>query len=271
MKTPASPSHKLPRVVGALRPHRPKQSWKRSSEKSRKAVRWWPKTAALLLYLCIIPFTGTTYSLDEDVLVMELWTEYTTLIPNLEDGLRQEGRLEAFSEDEAIRRVLEEARVVISAMLYGYEVEYTPLDRARGMEERLVVEPIAQIERGDPGLRALDTRAADGRLYVRIRYDLKDHQIRRRNSWKSNTYPSVTASGSVSLSKGPQGKLLSFEEAVKEGLRAYLRPKEYNKPREIVGKVLFLDPPYTRLDAGGYHSKVRMKLKIDEVVPYGAY
>ncbi|MFO7849198.1 MAG: hypothetical protein R6V67_04480, partial [Spirochaetia bacterium] len=175
------------------------------------------------------------------------------------------------SRDEAVKRVLDEARVVISAMLYGFSVEYTPLDRERGMEERLVVEPLAQIEKGDPALRALDTRVEDGRFYVRIRYDLKDHQIRRRNSWKSNTNPSVTGEGSAPLSEGSRGKISSYEEAIKGGLRAYLRPREFNKPREIVGKVLFLDPPYTRLNAGGYHSKVRMKLRIDEVVPYGAY
>lgn len=267
MKTFAAPSNYLSTVLCGARPH------PHPRKENRKAVKCLLVTAALLLFPLFSPFTGNAYSSDEDVLVIELWTEYTTLIPNIEAVPRPEisRGLAPFSEEEAVRRVLEEARVVISAMIYGFYVEYTPLDRARGMEERLVVEPIAEIERGDPGLRALDTRAENGRLYVRIRYDLKDHQIRRRNSWKSNTLPSVTASGSVPISRGPQGKLLSFEEAVKEGLRAYLRPKEYNKPREIVGKVLFLDPPYTRLNAGGYHSKVRMKLKIEEVVPYGAY
>jgi hypothetical protein len=172
---------------------------------------------------------------------------------------------------EAVERVLEEARIVVSGMLYGYRVEYTPLDRARQVNERFVVEPIARIEKGDPRLRTLDTRIEDGRFYARFRYDMAEHQVMRRASWKSNTIPSVMAVGTVPLYEGYRGKFASFEEAIKQGLRNYLRPREYNKPREIVADVLFLEPPGTMINAGGYHAKVRMKLRIEEVVPYGAY
>lgn len=172
---------------------------------------------------------------------------------------------------EAVRRVLEEARIVLSAMLYGFEVRYTPPDTEREVEEYFKVDPVAKIKEGDPRLRTLDTRTSEGRFYVRFRYNMAEHQIRRRSAWESNTIPSVTAEGTTPLYKGYRGKFDSFEEAIKQGLRAYLRPREYNKPREIVATVLFRDPPRTWITAGGYHSKVSMKLRIEEVLPYGAY
>lgn len=273
----------------------------RCATASLRPVSLKPLAYTLCALFLLFPGAGPAdaYPFDEDVLVLELWTELEPAVPispdtgeNAEssgEAPSAEGREDQEREDpnapqgfelseegplgsrEAVERVLEGARIVISAMLYGYQVEYTPLDRARKVEERFVLEPLARIERGDPRLRALDTRTEKGRFYARIRYDMAEHQILRRSSWSSNTIPSVIARGTAPLSEGYRGKFRSFEEAIKQGLRSYLRPREYNKPREIVAKVLFLDPPYTRIDAGGYHSKVRMKLRIEEVVPYGAY
>ena len=245
-----------------------------------------PISLFLLIALFLLPASSPLFSssFDEDVLVFELWVELEPAVENYrrpdagEDlpsiggsgtiGRRSYGPI---SEREAIERVLEEAQIVVSAMIYGYRVEYTPLDRARGVEEQFVLEAVARIERGDRRLQTMDSRRVEGRLYIRFRYDLSEDQILRRSLWGSNTIPSATATGTAPLREGYRGKFLSFEEAVKQGLRGYLRPREYNKPREIVGRVLFIEPPYTRINAGGYHSKLRMKLNLEEVLPYGAY
>ena len=247
--------------------------------------------AAVLLFPLLIPQILSAYDFTEDTLFIELWTELEPAVelPSSRLDPEQEGRAAPAEERNkplfrterrdsgplstrvAVERVLEEARIVISSMIYGYRVEYTPLDRAREVKERFVVEPIARIERGDPRLETVKTWTKEGRFYARFRYLLAEHQILRREGWKSNTIPSTIARGSAPLFEGYRGKYRSFEEAIKEGLRAHLRPREFNKPREIRAQVLFLEPPYTRINAGGYYSKVHMKLRIEEVVPYGAY
>lgn len=228
-----------------------------------------PALALILLIGLLVPAPAGAYSFTEDVLVFELWTELEPVIPDPLDEERSGGG--PLSQREAIDRVLEQARIVVSAMLYGYRVEYTPLDRARKVDERLEIEPIARIERGDPRLETIETRTDESRFYARFRYDLAEHQILRRSGWQSNTIPSVIARGNGALTEGYRGKFTSYEDAIKQGLRSYLRPREFNKPREIIAQVLFREPPYTRINAGGYYSKVHMKLRIQEVVPYGAY
>jgi len=199
----------------------------------------------------------------EDVLVAEFWTEL--------DPMVGEGSSRPLSQEEAIRRCLEEARLVLSGMIYGYEVRYTPSDRSRQIEELIEIEPRESIPRGDPALRVMNTRMVDNRYYIRVRYNLKEYQIHRRQAWATNTYQSAGGRGNVSLQEGYRGKFRSFEEAIKNALRAYLQARERNKPREISAQVAYQEPPYTRIDAGGYHSKVRIKLKIKELQPYSAY
>jgi hypothetical protein len=221
--------------------------------------------APFLLLLCALPFPASAadYTVEEDVLVASFWTELNPMV-----SLEGPGQID---RDAAIRRVLEEARMVLSGMVYGYRVRYVPLDRRRQVAEEFSMEPIARIEKGDERLRVLNTRTEKERFYVRVRYDLAEYQQRRRQMWRSNTIPDATARGTAPISEGYRGKYAAFEEGVKQALRAHLRPREFNKPREIRGEVLYLEPPAVTIDAGGYHAKVRVKIRLEEVLPYSVY
>jgi hypothetical protein len=222
--------------------------------------------AAMIMLFLLLPFQqvySSDYSLDEDTLVATFWAELDPMVAEENPG--------PLSQDEAIRRVLEEVRMVLSGMIYGYRVEYVPKDSERQVDEQLSMEPIARIPRGDDRLRVMNTREEDGRFYVRVRYDLADFQQRRRQMWRSNTIPDSSGRGTVPLSEGYRGKYAAFEQGVKQALRSYLRPREFNKPRSIRAEVLYLEPPYVTIDVGGYRAKVRVKIKLKEVLPYSAY
>lgn len=223
-------------------------------------------TAAVLLLLApsAPPFlVAADFSSDEDLLVASFWTELNPMVGG-------EGPDE-LNREKAIERVIEEVRMVLSGMIYGYRVRYVPQDRERQVEEEFSMEPLAQIEAGDERLQILDTRTEGERFYVQVRYDLADYQQRRRRMWRSNTIPDASGRGTAPLSEGYRGKYTAFEEGVKQALRAYLRPRELNKPREIRGRVLYLEPPSVTIDAGGYHARVRVKIRLQEVLPYSAY
>lgn len=230
------------------------------------------------------------YPGDEDIIVAEFWTELDPLTegrqPPNQDGSSRSGRGSAtdpdssvepligtgvISQEEAIRRTLEEARLVLSGMIYGFEVRYKPSDRARQVDEELSIAPLARIPEGDKSLRILEVRSTDNKYYVHMRYNLAEFQQRRLQAWGSNTLAVAAGRGTAALNKGYRAKFESFEQAIKNALREYLRPRYKNKPSRIQAVVALQEPPYTVIDAGGYHSMVRIKIDIREVQPYSAY
>ena len=233
------------------------------------------------------------YPGDVDIITAEFWTELDPIMEGSPPQDAERDRSEALdrgaagdsppppvapligsgvlSQEEAIRRTLEEARLVISGMIYGFDLRYTPSDRARNVAEELVIEPRARIPAGDRALRVLQVRTSGNKYFVHIRYDLAEHQQRRMQAWGSNTLSSAGGRGTASLQQGYRGKFESFNQAIKNALREYLRPRYKNKPSRIQAAVALKEPPYTVIDAGGYHSKVRIKIDVREVRPYSAY
>lgn len=248
------------------------------------------RAAALTIFSAGLLLLATTSELwaypgDEDIIVAEFWTELDPITEGRQPGegggsSSEEERPSpvepligtgVISQEEAIRRTLEEARVVLSGMIYGFDVRYTPSDRDRQVEEELVIEPLAQIPKGDPSLRVLKVRTTDNKYFVHMRYNLADFQQRRLRAWGSNTLAVAAGRGTVPLHGGYRAKFDSFDQAIKNALRDYLRPRYRNKPSRIQAAVALQEPPYTVIDAGGYHSKVRIKIDIREVQPYSAY
>lgn len=257
--------------------------------KHRRATAVTVFSACFALLLCVLGPRDDNlssglwaYPGDEDIIVAEFWTELDPITEGRQPP-DESGEPEAaspvepligtgvISQEEAIRRTLEEARLVLSGMIYGFEVRYTPSDRAREVEEELDIKALAKIPPGDPALRILKVRTTDNKYFVHMRYNLADFQQRRLQAWGSNTLSVAAGRGTAPLNDGYQAKFESFNQAIKNALRAYLRPRYKNKPSRIQAAVSLQEPPYTVIDAGGYHSKVRIKIDIREIQPYSAY
>jgi len=225
-----------------------------------------------LLYLLItflFLFTKlnlNAFAASDGILDLDIWTEVTDTIPALDSG--ENPYLE---KSEIYRRTLKDAMWIISGMIYGFNVMYTPLDLSREVGEYLKVTPVASIVWGDEKLEVVDTWFKNEKLSIQIRYYLDDTQITRLKLWESNIFPDAEGTGTVSIFSGYQGKIKSIKEGIKEALRNYLRIRNTNKPREISCRVLLSDTPYTIMNAGGYKSKVRITIKIKEITPYSYY
>ena len=206
------------------------------------------------------------YSVSNGILDLDIWTEVTDTIPALESDENP-----YLDKNEIYRRTLEDAMWIISGIIYGFNVIYTPLDLSREVDEYLEVTPVASIEWGDEKLEVVDTWFRNEKLSMQIRYYLDETQITRLKLWESNIFPDAEGTGIVSIFSGYQGKIKSIKEGIKGALRNYLRIRNTNKPREINCKVLLSDTPYTIMDAGGYKSKVRITIKIVEITPYSYY
>jgi hypothetical protein len=171
-------------------------------------------------------------------------------------------------ETQAVKQLLEEARMTLSGMLYGYTFLYTPSDTARQVPEVFELKPVQEIPWGDPNLSISNYEQKENRLSAKITYFLNDAQWARLQAWQSNTVPVAFGRGLWSIFKGDDAKYVSFKEAIKEAIRQYLRPREFNKPREIAGEVLVWDEPRTIVVYGDYATTVKIKLFIKTVEPY---
>ena len=175
------------------------------------------------------------------------------------------------TDEDAARLVLEEARYIFSGMIYGFSFRYTPSDNGRRVEEVFELKPLHEIPWGDENLRLVRT-TVDREFYrAELRYELEDFQRGRIAFWESNTIPTAAGTGVGDLFIGREGKYEAIRQGIKEAVRNYLRPRSFNKPREITGEIILTGVPYIIIDAGGYHAKVRIKLRITDVLPYSAY
>jgi len=198
---------------------------------------------------------------DTDKLVITLWSELEPFVPFSEEQNQ-------IIREEAIERVLEEARVIFSAMIYGYSFSYTPYDKMRKIEESFILEPLAEIKWGDPYLKVTASEVREMRLYVTVHYRCLDYQTSRLEAWKTLGIPSASGRGSGDLFKGYEEKLTSLKNAIKEAIRNYMRQRTFNKPREIRGDIVLVDTPSTIIHAGEYITTTKVKLNIKDVIPY---
>lgn len=170
-------------------------------------------------------------------------------------------------ETQSLELLLEDARWAISGMIYGFNVTWTPPARNRGVEEILLVEPVASIPRGDPKFRTVATHQENGFLYVTFEYRPDAVQQRRLDGWAGQAFPAASGGGTAPV-MGWDSRREAMNEAIRNTLREWLRAREFNRPREIQGRVAFLNFPTTSLSAGSIRAAVSLRMDLKNVSPY---
>jgi hypothetical protein len=176
----------------------------------------------------------------------------------------------------ASRRALEEAALFYSAMIYGWSFYYDIGERARGISEKLEMEPLGVIHIGDPDLRVTDTEIRDMRLRVWTDYHLTDAQQRRLQVWRTGMIRNMQAIGygPSSVEEYPGWIALkkdALEDAARAALRASLRLSERNRPKEVTGYISLASFPRYFIDSGRWAVSARFRVQVMEIVPFAAY
>jgi hypothetical protein len=216
---------------------------------------------ALALFLLALALPSRLLSAQAERLSARPWCD-------LEPFVRVGTDEYPLSRELAARRILEEGRVVFSAMVYGYTFVYTPSDAARKVEELFELTPVAEVPWGSARLAVGETMVESRRLFSRLSYTLSAAEAQRRASWASSAIPQSTGSGEGSLFGGYTEKLTALRNAMKEAVREHLRTRILNKPREIRGDLVLWEDPQTIVRAGVYTATAKVKLRVREVVPY---
>jgi hypothetical protein len=174
------------------------------------------------------------------------------------------------------KRALEEAAMFYSAMIYGWSFNYEVGERARQIDEKLDLEPVALIEFGDPGLRVTETEIRNGHLRVWTDYHLTDAQQNWMNGWRTGMIRSAQGLGyGPSFLEEYPGwlavKRLALDDAARSALRAMLRSSERNRPKEVNGFISLSSFPRFFMDGGRLAASARFRVQITEIIPFAAY
>lgn len=183
------------------------------------------------------------------------------------ENIRETGELSE-REKNALDLLLEDARWVFSGMIYGYSVVWTPSSQSRSVEEELLIEPLALIPRGDPRMRTIAVVRENGFIFVLLEYDPDSTQERRLAGWNGQAFPAASGTGLIPISL--DSRRSAIEAAIREALRAWLRAREYNRPREIRGRVAFSEFPITGLSGSLLRAVVSLKMDLEELRAYPA-
>jgi hypothetical protein len=214
-----------------------------------------------VLLPAILTVFAITFLPAQEVLRGEVWVE---LEPAYESLAGQSSPLDA---DTARRRVLEEAAFLFAGMIYGWSFDYDIGEVVRNSAEKIDLHPLGTILFGDAGLYVTDAYVQHRRLYIWADYRLSSEQSRRFQYWKSGTVMSIQANGHSQLTS----KQTALEDAARAGIRAVLRDKERNRPKEVHGYISLATFPHYRIDSGEWFVSARFRMEITDVIPFGAY
>jgi hypothetical protein len=214
--------------------------------------------------VCLLLFStglARVHADDPDRLFTRPWTE-------LEPLLRIGPGPYPIPIDVAEKTLLEQARVLMSGMVYGWTFSYTPGDKARHVQESFVLAPLAQIPWGNPRLRVIETEVNETRLWGRISYTLDDEERRRRAAWDSNIAALSTGQGTAPLQHGAGARTEALESAIRDAIRRSLDTRYLNKPREITGELVLWNDPLVVVRSGTYTTTATIKLLVRDLIPY---
>ena len=168
--------------------------------------------------------------------------------------------------------VLAMARDVLSGMIYGYEFEYIPGDRARAITESFTLTPRNLIPWGDPGLTLVSVNRAnlpiEDLIQVQFRYRLNEHQLLLRRGWLGPRFQNSRAQGAASLFLDMAGQQQALVDGAKEAVRAHARRLTRDKPAEVTGVAILTDAPRFWTSQGRFLSDVHLQLQVQTIREY---
>jgi hypothetical protein len=200
------------------------------------------------------------------------------------EGVTEPGYVPALTDQAAADAVRSEGLWLFSGMIHGFDYVYTPSDRARAIADLFEIHPRATLTQSSQAFR-VGAVSLDGRvLMVDVEYLVPAPERAILASWASISYRSAQGRGvAPAWDRGlPPGvdDSLPFQvlarraaiiDASREALRDYLRGLEFNKPREVRGSFAFASQPRLVLSGGSWIATVRLRVGVEEIIPYGGY
>lgn len=171
----------------------------------------------------------------------------------------------------AIERTKQVAPFLMEGLLYGWNFDYTPYDKKRGVQEYWEFSEVRKFDSSINRLEYHNPVPKDGKLLSWVYCDRTSAQQLEYKRWNSIIHPKVKGSGSASVQDGFEGIKQACSNAAKNAVREYWRTMEKNKPKEISGTLLLIRDPRIFIKNGRYEVDLDFFLETDRIVPYTYY
>ena len=171
-----------------------------------------------------------------------------------------------------VRKIREVAPFFVGGMVYGWKFEYTPYDKARGVEEFFEFSPVFGLSDADKErIRYAKPWVKDDVLSAWVEFPRTEEQMHFYYFWRSVIHPRVSGIGYAPLSDGFDGIKSASEEALRNAVREYARKKIKTKPKLVSGTVLISEPALIGIDAGRYRVSLDFFMETDRILEYKTF
>ena len=170
-----------------------------------------------------------------------------------------------------VKKLKEQIPFIISGMIYGWDFEYVPYDKLRGVAEFFDFSPVEEIQYPASNISYSEMKVEDGKLFCWVTYKRTDEMFALRQHWNSASFPHIKGKGYGSILNNFEGLQEAFNEAIKDAVREHYRTFIKNKPKEIRGRVLLEEEPLVNLYNGKYAVQIKLILRTEEIISYSAF
>ncbi len=171
----------------------------------------------------------------------------------------------------AVREMKKITPFLLGGMVYGWEFDYTPSDKMRGVEEFFEFKEIRSFDGDVKSVKYEDPWFDESKVHCWVSFERSEAMIISYNQWSVIKNPRILGLGGGSVSKGFEGIQEAAENALKDAVRTYFRKILKNKPKRITGKVLVNKVPAILIKSGKYQIQLDFFLQMGEIVEYSQF
>lgn len=174
--------------------------------------------------------------------------------------------------DFPVNRMKELAAFVLEGMIYGWNWEYVPSDKARKVADFFEFTQIHEFDEEINKIRYDQSEIIDSTaLRCWVNTERTEAQYLSLREWNSVQIPRIHGNGSGSMEKDFDGIREAVQNAIKDAVREYFRKTIKNKPKELSGRVLVTGTPKIYIKEGRYFADLDFFIETDRIIKYTSY
>ena len=170
--------------------------------------------------------------------------------------------------DHAIRQMKKITPFLLNGMVYGWEFDYTPSDRLRGVPEYFEVREIRAFGEDAKKIHYEQPWFDESKVHCWANFERDEGMVQSWNQWADTKNPRILGLGGGKLSKGFEGIQDATQNALKDAVRTYYRKILRNKPKQITGRVLVNKIPAILINSGEYKIQLDFFLETGIIKEY---
>lgn len=226
-------------------------------------------TIAVLLAI----FIGQSYPQETSFqrkIRLPLWAELDAYPGLIESGSPESGKFDWNQGifDHAIGQMKKLTPFLLNGMVYGWEFDYTPSDRLRGVPEYFEIKEIRSFDAEAKKIVYEKPWFDYSKVHCWANFERDDAMVDSYNHWADVKNPRILGLGGGKISKGFEGIQDAAQNAVKDAVRNYYRKILRNKPKQITGRVLINKIPAILINSGEYQLQLDFFLESGIIKEY---